>query len=180
MDTIITDKKLLSNSYWIIPGQFLIGPYPGSLDDRREQMKIRYLSNMGIQLYIDLTTTGEISSNGEPLLLYEKFLPADTVYKHIPIEDRTAPPIYVMDKILNCIDEALFENKPIYLHCRGGKYRTGMVACCFFIRHNIARQKGVLGLLESLRRFQKTEQINMLPNQKEMISRWNVTDTNLK
>lgn len=56
-----------------------------------------------------------------------------------------------MKHILDVIDHAMEENRPVYLHCRGGNGRTGTVAGCYLVRHDIVSGKEALEFLQGLR-----------------------------
>ena len=49
----------LANSYWVIPGRFLAGEYPGAMEEPEAQVKINRLLDAGISCFIDLTEPGE-------------------------------------------------------------------------------------------------------------------------
>ena len=57
-----------------------------------------------------------------------------------------------MSQILDSIDRTIHNNKPVYVHCWGGRGRTGTVAGCYLARHGIAANEKVLNLIQELRK----------------------------
>ena len=50
----------IPNSYWVIPGRFAAGEYPGAIEPRNAATKLRSLLSAGIDHFIDLTEAGEL------------------------------------------------------------------------------------------------------------------------
>jgi len=57
-----------------------------------------------------------------------------------------------MIRILNQIDICMKYNKPVYVHCRGGKGRTGTVVGCYSARHGHASGHDVIDVIKELRK----------------------------
>jgi protein-tyrosine phosphatase len=53
---------------------------------------------------------------------------------------------------LDEIDRSLARDLPVYVHCWGGKGRTGTVVGCYLARHGIATGKSALDKINELRR----------------------------
>jgi len=64
-----TNDHPIPNSYWVIPGRFLAGEYPGALIEPEARGKLRRMLETGITCFIDLTEPGESG-----LHLYESLL----------------------------------------------------------------------------------------------------------
>lgn len=125
----------ISESYWVIPDQFLAGEYPSSSQETIARKKLSAFLEAGITDFIDLTHPRELVPY-EPLLkelapLYE----LDVNYTCIPIQDFGVPNVETMRHVLDTIDDALNRNRKIYVHCRGGIGRTGMTVGCYLVRH---------------------------------------------
>ncbi len=127
------------NSYWVIPGRFLAGPYPLTSRDAEERQHFRLLLQSGIHTFINLTEPGEYN-----LPLYHSFLeeegksvsPSIQLYhRNFPIHDRSIPTIKVMQKILELVEATLADGSNLYLHCIGGRGRTGTVVGCYLVNH---------------------------------------------
>ncbi len=125
----------IPESYWVIPDQFVAGEYPGSYTEKIARQKISAFLEAGITDFIDLTESHELVPY-EPILkelapLYE----LNANYTRIPIRDGNVPTNETMRHILNTIDEAIENNRKIYIHCWGGVGRTGITVGCYLIRH---------------------------------------------
>ncbi|MFQ5616083.1 MAG: tyrosine-protein phosphatase, partial [Anaerolineales bacterium] len=55
-----------------------------------------------------------------------------------PIPDYATPAPAQMRAILDTLDDALAAGHTVYLHCHGGKGRTGTVVGCWLVRHGMA------------------------------------------
>ena len=57
-----------------------------------------------------------------------------------------------MVRILNQIDVCIKYDKPVYVHCCGGKGRTGAVVGCYLVRHGFAAGNDVIEKIKELRK----------------------------
>ena len=55
-----------------------------------------------------------------------------------------------MRSILDSIDKALNRGGIVYVHCWGGRGRTGTVVCCWLIRHGLAAQHQAVDRMHAL------------------------------
>ena len=136
MSTDNLQDRPTPNSYWVIPGCFAAGEYPGALEPREAERKLKTLLSAGIDHFIDLTEPGELATYAE--IAEEKAHPLGLTISHErhPIVDLSLPltPGH-MSGILDAIDAALDDGKTVYLHCWGGVGRTGTVVGCWLVRH---------------------------------------------
>ena len=97
-------------------------------------------------------------------------------FDQISIKDFSVPTERQMVRILNQIDVCIKYDKPVYLHCWGGKGRTGTVVGCFLTRHGFAAGNDVIEKIKELRKNtedfsdpspETKEQINMVLNWKK-------------
>jgi protein-tyrosine phosphatase len=142
------------NAYWVEKDRFLAGAYPG--DPRQPDTvynQVNLLADMGISYFFDLTDEGECSGSPYPLLLKETARQAGRrlVYQRLPILDMSVPPLTEMRRILNIVDQAMGTGAKIYLHCFGGRGRTGTVVGCYLVRHG-ANGGDALDTISRLRR----------------------------
>jgi ADP-ribosylglycohydrolase len=136
----------LPNCYWVLPGKLLAGEHPGSAEGgAATRARLRRLLQAGVSCFVDLTQPHELAP-------YELELPPSVDYLRKPIPDHGIPqqPGH-MAEILDCLHDALRRGQPIYLHCRAGIGRTGMVAGCLLVERGLA---GEQALAELNRRWQ--------------------------
>ena len=145
-------------SYWVIPGKLLAGPYPGHLQPAEADRRITALLACGIRRVINLMEAEEVNYQGQPFVPYigrmQEFAGLDTsvAMNRFPIRDGEIPSRDDMRKILNEIDAALTDGQPVYIHCWGGKGRTGTAVGCYLIRHGLASAGAALERINHLRR----------------------------
>jgi protein tyrosine phosphatase (PTP) superfamily phosphohydrolase (DUF442 family) len=146
-------------SYWVIPGQLLAGFFPGSKDPVQESANMEGLIAAGIRHVINLMEEGELDHQGKPFRPYQerfKYLAAskgiDVTWERVSIRDVSVPTRDVMVMILDRIDQALDQQHPVYVHCWGGKGRTGTVVGCYLVRHGIAEGEAALKAIQEIRR----------------------------
>lgn len=138
--------EMLPDSYWAVPQRLLAGPLPGA----RDRESVRALLDAGVRCVIDLRTPAE--PPGCRVLL-EK-LCEDAVWIGFPILDGGAPSAPSMQAILDAIDASLARDRPVYVHCQGGRGRTGTVVACYWIRHGLYDPEASLAELTIRRRGQ--------------------------
>lgn len=168
-------------SYWVVPGTFLAGPFPGAkrLDEARTRLTA--LLEAGIRFVINLMTEYEMHVYAEASERYEENLRFLAEEKglvveclRIPISDTDVPSATKMTMILDEIDGAIDHGKPIYVHCLGGRGRTGTVVGCWLMRHGKATAADVLSVIQELR---KNDPMWFFPSpengrQRSMVQSW--------
>jgi predicted NAD-dependent protein-ADP-ribosyltransferase YbiA (DUF1768 family)/protein-tyrosine phosphatase len=115
----------MSRSSFFIKNKALFGSYP-------TQEYVNELENDGVKYFIDLTCPGE-----------KRIKPYVTQYEYIryPIHDRKIPNdvvsfsklILKICKILKSFDDT--DGKSLYIHCRGGHGRSGIVVACVLVEY---------------------------------------------
>lgn len=158
-DNAFSLEKPFPRSYWVLPGRLLAGAYPGSPNPKEMAQKMSGLLQAGVRRIINLMEPDETNWDGELFTPYEKTfkllaartgLQVETV-RH-PIVDQNIPSKKLMKTILDDIDRSLDSGKGAYVHCWGGKGRTGTVVGCFLIRHALANREIVLDKIQELRK----------------------------
>jgi len=121
----------LPATYWVVPGRFLVGEYPGSPSRAEAMDRLRRFLAAGVTCFIDLTEPDELPSY-EPLLPFAAPDGRRIEYFREPIRDHGVPdgPETVL-RAIDLIDEALDSGRLVYLHCRAGIGRSAMVAGCW-------------------------------------------------
>ena len=138
----------LADSYWAQRGQLLAGPYPFlDRDDRPAQRAaVRALIDAGVRTVIDLRTPAEPPS--ARVLLRKLATDEEAVaWLGVPIQDGRAPTRAEALTVLDAIDAAIARARPVYLHCQGGRGRTGTIVACWWIRHGRFDAEGALAEL---------------------------------
>jgi len=111
----------MDRSSYFIKDKALFGTYP-------IQKSVKELEAHGVRYFIDLTDTNE-----------KGIVPYTTKYEYMkyPIKDMTAPKNYKKFEEFICkvskIIKNLKPNTSIYVHCRGGHGRAGVVVACLYI-----------------------------------------------
>ncbi len=146
-------------AYWVVAGKFLAGCYPGSRDKHKAYEKLKALLDHGIRHVINLTERDERDWDGRPFEPYEEHLESiassmghRVTFDRMPIRDTWIPSRIEMSQILDCIDACVQDGTPVYLHCWGGRGRTGTVVGCFLARHGMGSGDDLLKRIQALRK----------------------------
>ena len=104
-----------------------IGPtyYRGAQPKARDYVD---LAALGIKTVVDLTSDDRDA--GEPQMVER----AGMQYVHIPMTTRTAPTAAQLAEFLKIVTEPA--NQPVYVHCVGGRHRTGVMTAIFRMTHD--------------------------------------------
>ncbi len=145
-------------SYWVVPGELLAGYYPGKSSRNEAQKKLGGLLNLGIRHVLNLMEPDEYDHSGNAFVPYESVMQSmaesrglEVSFDRMPVKDMSVPTVAGMVDILNHIDEKLSANIPVYVHCWGGRGRTGTVVGCYLVRHGMADSREILGMIKKLR-----------------------------
>ncbi|HOG46265.1 MAG TPA: protein phosphatase [Anaerolineae bacterium] len=150
--------KPFDRSYWVVPGRFLAGYFPGDKDRAAAEAKLRRLLDCGIRCIINLMREYELDDDGLPFAPYDgefRRLAAErgvaVTCLRMPIRDLHIPTRETMRQILDAVDECIAAGRPVYVHCWGGVGRTGTVVGCWLARHGLATGDAVLTRIDQLR-----------------------------
>ena len=167
----------IPESYWVEPGRFLAGEYPGRYYGEQLRQRLDKFLDFGINTFIDLTDPDELSPYLPELVDQARYYESEIHYKRLTITDFDIPTPETMKAILDEIDAALAADRKVYLHCFGGIGRTGTVVGCYLVRRGHTGQAALDQLAEwwqnvPKRRFwprtpETDEQINFIRNWKE-------------
>jgi predicted protein tyrosine phosphatase len=166
----------IPESYWVIPGQFLAGEYPGRMSFQDTSDRLRALLMAGVDTFIDLTSPEEHPPYKSELDDESAALGLSTTYWRFPIDDFGLPTHDQMEKILDAIDDALSGGHKIYLHCWGGIGRTGTSVGCHLVRRGKSGLEALQQLAEWWRAVPKSDRYLRSPEtdaQRQFIMNWN-------
>lgn len=144
--------------YWVSPGTFLAGNYPGDKTPADARRKLSSILDAGVRCFINLMEDSDRNHSGQPFAPYvdlARELAAErgvTVQFYcFPIQDAGIPSPGQMEEILVCIERCLGQEAPVYLHCWGGHGRTGTVAGCYLIAQGLATKENFVDVIAGLR-----------------------------
>ena len=132
--------------YWVVPGAFIAGPYPGRFteDDTRERLAV--LLDAGVTAFVDLTEEGELPPYAGVL---EKLGATDVSARRFAIPDHSAPSSrQLVREALDQIDEVIASGGVVCVHCFAGIGRTGTIVGCWLSRHGYPGQAALQRLAE--------------------------------
>lgn len=152
----------LIHARWVAPGRLLAGEYPGSLDPEVAARKRQALVDAGIDSMVNLTEVGESTWGGVPLAPYDDLMVTQAGTRGVSINHArfAIPDNNVIDhagynQILDHIRCELDSGKVVYVHCWGGKGRTGTVIGAWLIDQEGLTYAQTLRRMQELRRGTK-------------------------
>lgn len=152
----------LRGSYWVLPGRLLAGRCPVRHKHDDTVRDLATLIAAGIRCVIDLMDGQEVDRNGKPFPDYLEELEeaaraagVSVTRRKIPV-DHIVPSDDAIRLVLDEIDRALSEGKPVYLHCWAGRGRTGVIVGCYLVRSGLSGEEA-LNEIARLRRHEKSE-----------------------
>jgi hypothetical protein len=173
------EKLPIDESYWVVPGRFLAGEYPGRPDEGTTRKRLDGLIKAGFNFFIDLTGQNEVLPYSWILDEEANAYEVEAAYERFPIGDFGLPSPEQMNSILNTIDEGLRAERKIYLHCWGGIGRTGTTVGCYLVRHGMTGVEALSQLSTWWRNVPKSRYHPHSPEtleQMEFIRNWAMYD----
>ena len=125
-----------SDSYWVEPGRFMAGEYPGAYNEEITRKRVIAMIRMGVSVVIDLTQPGDSRFPYWGIMREEAELYGSSLRRvNFPIADFAAPSYALMTEIPDVIDDEIEAENIVYAHCLAGIGRTGTVVGCYLVRH---------------------------------------------
>ena len=116
---------------YVVAERLLAGRYPGSSDPAEAMRQLQAFARHGVSLFVDLTHPMD------PLEPYDPLLQDGARRLSHPIVDMGTTTIPHMTRILDDLDDAIDAAGGVYVHCWGGRGRTGTVVGCWLVRHGL-------------------------------------------
>lgn len=142
-------------SYWVEPGQFLAGEYPGRPNPLALRQRVIALLRAGFDTFIDLTNPNEREPYVPTLLEESRYYDLAVSHQRFPVGDFGLPTQPQMNAILQAIENALAQKRKVYLHCWAGVGRTGTTVGCYLVERGMSGEQALARLAEL---FQTAEQ----------------------
>jgi hypothetical protein len=162
-------NRPLPNSYWVIPGRLLAGEYPIGGDYSDARGRLARFREAGVNHFIDLTEPGELPA-------YRHLLPVYTRYQGSPIADSSVPASAAqIQELISDIRAAVEAKRCLYVHCRQGIGRTGLVMGCYLADtagDGNAALKELNQLWQQSERAKSWHSIPQTAEQADYIRRW--------
>jgi protein-tyrosine phosphatase len=146
---------VIAGSYWVEPGRLLAGPYPDGA------AAAAALAAAGISATVDLTEAEEGWAD------YWSDRP-ELHHRRVGFRDFEPPSQAGMREALDVIDDLLAQGARVYVHCRGGRGRTGCVVAC----HLIERGTSPADALDAVRLWSGREDSPETSAQREFVGTW--------
>lgn len=123
-------------SYWV-NDSLLAGFYPGSSNPLDAEMKIKGILDLGITQFVSLMEPEEFNHQKVPFTAYQptatKLSAKPLLFQCFSIRDGGVPTLELGQKIVAHLQYEIERGEKIYLHCWGGRGRTGMAVCLYLM-----------------------------------------------
>jgi N-glycosidase YbiA len=122
-------------SSWIVPKRILFGSYPGAKNRKLHKHMIEEILDCRINTFISLLEEGEEDWKWGGLNSYQETIKDMNVpnieFYNYPIPDNDIVDDDIVLEIIANINKFLDKERNIYIHCYGGKGRTGTIMAVF-------------------------------------------------
>lgn len=163
-------------SYWVEPGRFLAGEYPGRQNEFLLRQRIISMLHDGFDTFIDLTEPGEREPYAHVLLEEAPLYGLQATHQRFSIGNFGLPTVEQMQVILKTIERALADGHKVYLHCWAGVGRTGTTVGCYLVQRGMSGAKALAHLEKIYRTSEQSIFYEKSPEthaQVEFVLNWN-------
>lgn len=116
--------------YQVFPGKLYFGSYPFHKHSAVANILLDTVLKEQVTVFVDLTEPGEKDSEQDDLVPYFPNLPNGVRYISIPFSDSLKFQLADIHFATDIIEYLIFnKNERVYTHCRGGLYRSTIIAC---------------------------------------------------
>lgn len=174
----MTTRSPLPNSYWVVPGRLLAGEYPYAPSHAEGRRKVKVLLEAGIDFVIDLTEEGE-----RGLLAYDPAMQEEAAALgravtrvRFPVRDLGVPSEATARMMVESLSDALAAGRTVYVHCFGGKGRTGTLVALHLMEQGMDADEAI-DRITGLRRETRDSWVECpeMPGQVVFVRRWKRT-----
>ena len=151
-------RALPERTWWIEKDRLIGGAYPGDAKPEVALRKLEALLDHGVGAFLCLMEPDETSHDGSQFAPYEPIARALGAKRGIALEfgrleivDQNIPSIERMREILAWLDDRFERSRLCYVHCWGGRGRTGTVAGIHLIRRGLATPANFVDVIRDLR-----------------------------
>jgi hypothetical protein len=128
-------------TYWVIPGLLMAGRWPGARAGQDTRHRIRQLLDSGIRTFVNLVPETESDAYND-LEQYRALADELAAERNLELKHHSMPMVDmslmddpgVLSETLTLIDKETGEGRGVYVHCRAGLGRTGVVVASWLKR----------------------------------------------
>jgi hypothetical protein len=135
------------------------GAYPGHQNAAHAAANAKKLVDADIRVFLNLMEPGETNNAGKPFVAYTDAINRQATsrgiavaFHRIPIRDLSVPDRASMEQIQALLDRTLDDDQRVYVHCWGGRGRTGTVVGIHQIQNGLADPEDFVDTIAWLRR----------------------------
>lgn len=134
--------RFSSTANWLVPGALLVGRYPfmqKGVEAAAGEADLKKIVEAGVTIFVSLQgeLPPQLEMPDEGLLDYIPYAAkannlagSQLAFLHVPIENFRTPDFQPVTTLIKELQPRLQEGAICYVHCAGGKGRTGTISAC--------------------------------------------------